>query len=66
MFFLFIAQRFIPPFPSNPNCQTTGHKDCQSADCCMYDKSKEVRDNVIKEIPEEAIAIVMNLIAIEG
>ena len=32
----------------------------------MYGKTKEVRDNVVKDISKEAIAVVTNLIAIDG
>ena len=48
-------------------CQKLGHKGCRSADCHMNMKktTKEERDEAIKMISEEAIAMEMG-IAIEG
>ena len=54
------------PFYHPDYCQKLGHTGCRNADCHMRTSSKEERDAAVKVIEEEAIAIQMDYIAIEG
>lgn len=43
-----------------------GNKDFRLIDCCIFGKSKEIRDKVVEEIKKEAIIANMRSKAVEG
>ena len=61
-----IASEWKCPFYHPNYCRKLGHTGCRHADCHMNTRSKEERDAAVKVIEEEAIAIQMDYIAIEG
>jgi len=54
------------PYFHKKFCNTKGHKDCRSENCYMNGKPKNLRDEAVKEIEYEAIALKMDANAIEG